>query len=86
MFYDVRKPSSACSAFYQSLHSDIACVRFGNSLSTQFKSSARSSRLACSSDEGTVAVFDLTQSDEENALECLFNLDQTIHKIEYKAS
>jgi hypothetical protein len=41
------------------------------------------SRLACSTDEGTLAVYDLTQSDEEEALECFFNLDQTIGGIRY---
>jgi hypothetical protein len=56
-------------------------VRFSNSLSGLSNQSQSTNRLVCSSDEGTLAVFDLTKADEEEALECFFNLDQTIVKI-----
>ena len=61
----------------------MSCVRFSNSSSNISNQTLNSNKLACSSDEGTLAVFDLTQADEEEALECFLNLDQTIIKMEY---
>ena len=82
MFYDIRKPANIFSAFYQTLHSDVSCVRFNNSADSILTANLQTNcRLACSTDEGTLAVYDLTQQDEEEALECFFNLDQTINRV-----